>query len=76
MHQNWKKTAVTQRLADRFQIDDLVEVYLTTPTGAGWQPGKVVGAEHPGLWVVVAGTFWFVTNGRRIRPASTIDHRR
>jgi hypothetical protein len=66
---------VTQRLVDRFQINDLVEVYLTTATGAGWQPGQVVGAEHPGLWVAAAGTFWFVTNGRRIRPISMTEEK-
>jgi hypothetical protein len=64
-----------QRLVERFRINDQVEIELTTAAGPSWQLGRVVGAEHPGLWVSAAGTFWFVTNGRRIRPASMIDDR-
>ena len=66
---------MAKRLVDRFQLNDLVEICLTTHEGAVWQAGQVVSAEYPGLWVLVAGTFWFVTNGRRIRPASLIDDR-
>jgi hypothetical protein len=66
-----------QRLSDQFQINDRVEIYLSLPAlaslpdEASWQPGTVVGVQHPGLWVATAGTFWFVTNGRHIRPAPT-----
>ncbi|MBE2234102.1 MAG: hypothetical protein IAE85_11455 [Anaerolinea sp.] len=38
---------------------------------AQWLAGQVVGAQPPGLWVRLAeGSQWFVTNTRRIRPAS------
>jgi hypothetical protein len=65
-----------QRLSDRFRLGDPVEIYISAPAKAGvledvgWQPGRVVGRQHPGLWVVAMGTYWFVTNGRHIRPAS------
>jgi len=67
---------MSQRLRDRFRLGDQVEIYISVPADAGvladvgWQPGKVVGVQHPGLWVVAMGTYWFVTNGRHIRPAS------
>jgi hypothetical protein len=59
-----------QRLVDRFRVNDQVEVQLPTADGPVWHFGWVVSAEHPGLWVSAVGTFWFVTNGRRIRPAN------
>ena len=59
---------MTKRLVDCYQINELVQIQLTTLHGAAWQPGRVVGAEHPGLWVLAMDVFWFVTNGRRIRP--------
>lgn len=57
---------MTQRLVDRFQRGDRVEIAWEEET---WMKGQVAGLEHPGVWVQTAdGRFWFVTNTRRIRP--------
>lgn len=58
---------MAQRLVDRFQRGERVEITLDEET---WLAGWVVQFDHPGLWVkTVDGRFWFVTNTRRIRPA-------
>ena len=58
---------VVKRLAERFPVGALVEIEIN---GYGWQAGRVVQHDHPGLWVkMIDGRIWFVTNGRKIRAA-------
>lgn len=62
---------MAERLNDLYKPGDYVEILL----GAGspdayWQLGIVLAHDFPGVWVETgAGGRWFVTNGRRIRPA-------
>ncbi len=59
---------MAQRLVERFQPGDHVEIYFPSPQDT-WLPGRVVRQEHPGLWVeTTGGHLWFVTNNRRIWP--------
>jgi hypothetical protein len=56
------------RLAELYQPGDAVEVYFAA--AEEWRPGVVVVHQPPGVWVRTEdGGVWFVTNGRRIRPA-------
>ena len=60
----------TRRLAERFRLGDAVRVLLRTRQGETWVAAVVVAEQAPGLWVEAGGgQRWFVTNGRRIRPA-------
>jgi hypothetical protein len=71
---------VTERLTDRYQPGDSVEILLAAGSPeAFWCPGTVIGHAFPGVWVETAGFGrWFVTNSRRIRAPSnrenTPDH--
>jgi SAM-dependent methyltransferase len=57
---------MAQRLVDRYQPGDRVEVRFPPPID-DWLPGRVVRRDHPGLWVETdEGHQWFVTNSRRI----------
>lgn len=58
-----------------YRPGDRVEIYLELrpemAEESGWQTGTVVALDHPGVWVESdGGARWFVTNRRRIRPAS------
>ena len=56
---------MVRRLTEIYDPADLVEINFG---GDAWQPGQVIGLEHPGVWVLDGdGRVWFVTNGRRIR---------
>lgn len=56
------------RLAELYGPGDAVEVYFSA--AEEWHPGAVIALQHPGVWVRTEdGAAWFVTNGRRIRPA-------
>jgi hypothetical protein len=58
---------MARRLVDLYAEGQAVEV---RQADGGWQAGRVVRHDHPGVWVLMAdGTRWFVTNGRNIRPA-------
>lgn len=59
------------RLSETYQAGDAVEVRFEEAGDITWQGARVLGPQPPGLWVQTAdGRRWFVTNGRRIRPAS------
>lgn len=61
---------MTARLSETYQAGDLVEIEFEIGGGDYWRPGRVVGFQHPGVWVQLpGGSLWFVTNTRRIRPA-------
>ncbi|MDX1664905.1 MAG: hypothetical protein R3272_14030 [Candidatus Promineifilaceae bacterium] len=66
---------MVKRLIDRYQLGDRVEICLTSSPGCeaeeGWVAGRVTAHAFPGIWVETdEGGRWFVTNSRRIRPAS------
>ena len=57
------------RLSETYRSGDVVEILFDTDDGEQWLPSQVVGVQHPGLWVQLAGgSMWFVTNTRKIRP--------
>ncbi len=57
-------------LHQRFSPGQPVEIYFTAADR--WQPGVVDRFQRPGVWVRTADRqLWFVTNGRRIRPAGS-----
>jgi hypothetical protein len=57
------------RLSETYRAGDRVEIVFDVEGLAQWLPGRVVGLQHPGLWVRLPdGSLWFVTNTRRIRP--------
>ena len=64
---------MARRLVEVYQMGDPVEVFFAETahedaTGE-WRQGRVVGLQHPGVWVRTEdGAAWFVTNTRRIRP--------
>ena len=60
---------MAKRLVDTYCLDELVEVFLQAEEGEeAWRPARVVGLQHPGLWVLTDDRrLWFVTNGKRIR---------
>jgi hypothetical protein len=63
---------MTARLNEVYRTGDRVEIEFEVGGLAQWLPGRVVGLQHPGLWARLAdGRMWFVTNTRRIRPASS-----
>ncbi len=61
------------RLSETYRAGDLVEIVFDVHWQRGqWLAGQVVGLQHPGLWVQLAGgSMWFVTNTRRIRPGNS-----
>ena len=60
-----------KRLSEQYELGDPVEILLEQAGRSDWLCGAVVGFQHPGLWVRLPnGSTWFVTNLRRIRPAS------
>lgn len=57
------------RLSETYRSGDVVEVMFDADGHEQWLPGRVVGMQHPGLWVQLpGGSVWFVTNTRKIRP--------
>lgn len=57
------------RLSETYRSGDPVEIVLEIDGMEHWLAGRVVGLQHPGLWVQLpGGSMWFVTNTRRIRP--------
>jgi hypothetical protein len=63
---------VADRLRERYRQGDTVEIHFADDPIGRWFVGQIVAIEDPGLWVALEdGTRWFVTNGRRIRPASS-----
>lgn len=59
-----------QRLSESYRAGDPVEIYLEREDGGAWHPAKVLGFQHPGMWVQAAeGNIWFVTNTKRCRLA-------
>ncbi len=65
---------MTARLSETYRPGDLVEIVFDVDGDARWLAGRVIGFQHPGLWVQLpGGSMWFVTNTRRIRPASTAE---
>lgn len=62
---------MTARLSETYRSGDLVEIVFAGDGDERWLAGRVVGFQRPGLWVQLpGGSMWFVTNTRRIRPAS------
>lgn len=62
---------MTARLSETYRSGDLVEIVFGGDGGERWLTGRVVGFQRPGLWVQLPdGSLWFLTNTRRIRPAS------
>jgi hypothetical protein len=62
-----KGLRMAKRLVDLYSEGQAVEIRLK---GGGWQAGRIVRSDHPGVWVLMLdGSHWFVTNGRNIRPA-------
>jgi hypothetical protein len=60
---------MAKRLIELYQLNDRVEIKLAD---GRWRPGKVTQHDPPGVWVMTLDDgLWFVTNGRRIRPAGT-----
>jgi len=58
------------RLVEQYRVGDAVDIQLSDDSGERWQPGVVMLLQHPGVWVRTQdGSPWYVTNGRRIRPA-------
>jgi hypothetical protein len=56
---------MAKRLSELYRREDLVEVKFGEEF---WVPARVIGFQHPGVWVSTDGGMpWFVTNGRRIR---------
>jgi hypothetical protein len=64
------KHAVAKRLVDTYRLDETVEVVFQDEEGEeAWRPARVVGLQHPGVWVLTGDRrTWYVTNGKRIRP--------
>jgi hypothetical protein len=61
--------AMAERLTERFDVGDRVEIAFVAGDEAPWYPALVVLHAPPGVWVQTTdGRFWFVTNTRRIRP--------
>ena len=59
------------RLSEVYRLGDWVEIVFAADGDERWLAGRVVGFQHPGLWVQLpSGSMWFVTNTRRIRPAT------
>lgn len=62
---------MTARLSETYRAGDRVEIVFDVHGSPQWLAGQVVGFQHPGLWVRLSGgSMWFVTNNRRIRPAT------
>ena len=52
------------RLVDSYPVGTPVDILLDKK----WVAGRVVRHDYPAVWVEIAnGSYWFVTNGRRIR---------
>lgn len=61
---------MVKRLSELYRMQQGVEILLQYAAGERWTAGTIVSFDFPGLWVRTAeGRLWFVTNGRRIRPA-------
>lgn len=59
---------MVERLSERFEEHEAVEIFLKTVQGERWTPGTIDAFSFPGVWVRTEdGERWFVTNGRRIR---------
>jgi hypothetical protein len=59
---------MAERLVDIYHAGDKVEI---TFDGLEWWAGRVLGPDHPGVWVrSIDGRLWFVTNRRRIKKIS------
>jgi hypothetical protein len=57
------------RLNESYRLGDLVEIVFDVDGSERWLAGRVLGFQHPGLWVrLPGGSMWFVTNTRKIRP--------
>jgi hypothetical protein len=64
---------MARRLVDVYAVGDQVEILQVVDDAEVWRPGEVVGHQYPAVWVRTAGDgkLWFVTNGKRIRVATT-----
>ena len=63
---------MARRLIETYQIGDSVEILIEDEEGNEWRPARVVALQHPGVWVLTEDRrLWFVTNGKRIRAASS-----
>jgi hypothetical protein len=57
------------RLSETYRTGDQVEIVFDVDGSPQWLAGRVMGLQHPGLWVQLpGGSMWFVTNTRKIRP--------
>jgi hypothetical protein len=67
---------MAQRLVEIYQPGEVVEVFFAGAEDSKWRPARVLGSQHPGVWVQTEGDrrLWFVTNGKRIRPLSPGPH--
>ena len=61
---------MARRLVESYQVGERVELLFSDGAVEQWRTGRVVGLQHPAVWVQTDddGRLWFVTNGRRIRP--------
>ncbi len=61
---------MAQRLVEIYRIGDAVEVCFQGDEGDDWRSARIMAQQHPGIWAMTADRrLWFVTNGKRIRPA-------
>ena len=66
-----ERQGMAKRLSEQYAPGDEVEILFEQAGWSEWLRGAVVGFQIPGLWVRLPnGGTWFVTNTRRIRPAS------
>jgi hypothetical protein len=63
---------MARRLIEIYRIGDSVEVLCHDEDGDEWRLARVVALQHPGVWVLTEDRrLLFVTNGKRIRAASS-----
>jgi hypothetical protein len=62
---------MAQRMVEVYTVGDRVEVFFSDEEIEEWRAGRVVGHQHPGVWVLTDDDrkLWFVTNAKRIRRA-------
>lgn len=61
---------MAKRLVESYGVGERVELFFADDKVEEWRAGRIVGLQHPAVWVQTDADrkFWFVTNGRRIRP--------